>query len=201
MAEPSKKLEIVTLEVRPEEETKLRYLAMEIAKGIEEPKDILAKLKWSEEDYQEIIGTRVFKDMLAQYTGEWQSASNTKKRVELKSAVNIEAALPDFYAAMINPNEPLMARVKTLEVLGKIARLGGGEPVQGGGVGGGQHFKLEIHMDRGPPTIIEMGGGIPVESPEFTLESSEFENFVVGEPVNVIVEQSSLLADQEWEDL
>jgi hypothetical protein len=180
-------LPITTLNVNLEDENRLRLLALELAKGIEEPAEILKKLEWSEEDYEEIASSRVFKAMLNQYIQEWRGAGNTQKRVKLKSATNIEAALPDFYAAMINPNEPLMARVKTLEILGKFSGLGVGENVPVAGGATGQYFKLEIHMDRGSPPIIIDGGTAGDVEP--TLESKQ--EFV----------QSHLLDSQPWEDL
>ena len=162
MPEVTQKLPITTLNVKFEDENRLRLLALELAKGIEDPSEILKKLEWSEEDYNEIKESRIFKAMLNQYIQEWRGAGNTQKRVKLKSAVNIEAALPDFYAAMINPNEPLMARVKTLEVLGKLGGLGNSEPIVGPVGGNGQYFKLEIHMDRDRPPIIIDGGTFPI---------------------------------------
>lgn len=208
MVEVIKKLEITTLNVNLADENRLRFLALELAKGIYEPNEILDKLGWTEQDYEEIANSRVFKSMLRQYISEWRGAGNTKKRVQLKSIINIEAALPDFYTAMINPNEPLMARVKTLEILSKLGGLGGSEPpVSGGNGGNGQYFKLEIHMDRGAPPIIIDGGptvppmsgdsmlsGVGVLPQEFTPESKQIDG-------QVELPQSELLADQPWEEL
>jgi hypothetical protein len=204
---------ITTLNVNLEDENRLRFLALELAKGIEEPEIILKRLGWNEDDYDEIKQSRVFKAMLRTYSEEWQGASNTQKRVRLKSAVNIEAALPDFYTAMINPNEPLMARVKTLEILGKLGGLGGSETIAGqNGVGGnGQYFKLEIHMDRDRPPIIIDGGTLsrvetgepalgpaPEGEPNLTPESIKLGQSTLS---SSSLSQSSLLNDVEWEDL
>lgn len=195
----AKKLEITTLNIKLEDENKLRFLALELAKGVLEPEELLEQLGWDEDDYNEISKSRIFRQMLRDYKTEWNGAGNTKKRVQLKSVVNIEAALSNFYAAMIDPNEPLMARVKTLEILGKLGGLGQSETVGMGANGGGngQYFKLEIHMDRGAPPIIIDGGVVggtigqraePVFS-EDTPESNEG------------ITQSALLQDQNWDEL
>lgn len=188
---PPKPIPSVALNVNFEDEKRLRVLAMELAKGIEEPEKVLKKLQWDEADYAEISQSRIFQAMLSQYIQEWNGAGNTQRRVKLKSAVNIEAALPDFYSAMINPNEPLMARVKTLEVLSKIGGLGVSEAVsnQNSSGGNGQYFKLEIHLDRDKPPIIIDAGVMP--------------DPVLGEdtPESKELHQSELLDDQPFEEL
>lgn len=200
----AKKLEITTLNIKLEDENKLRFLALELAKGVLEPEELLEKLGWDEDDYNEISKSRIFRQMLRDYKTEWNGAGNTKKRVQLKSVVNIEAALSNFYAAMIDPNEPLMARVKTLEILGKLGGLGQTEAVNGVGAGGnGQYFKLEIHMDRGAPPIIINGGVIDGGTVGQMAESVFLEDTPESNEgiTHGTLSQSALLADQPWEDL
>jgi hypothetical protein len=138
-----------------DDEFRLRELAAGLAKGVEEDQVLLARLGFTREDYDELTQTRTFKVILDQAFGEWGDASNTHKRIKLKAAVNVEEALPSFYQAMINTNEPLSSRVKVLEIVSKIGGLGNPEPVA---AGVGQYFKLEINLGIGkPPLVIEHG--------------------------------------------
>lgn len=135
------------------DEQRLRELAMAFAKGVEDDNALLARLGFSREDYEELAQTRTFKAMLEQAQGEWEAAANTRKRIRLKAAINIEQSLPSFYDAMIDPKEPLSSRVKVLEVVARIGDLSTPELQP---AGGGQYFKLEINLGQNkPPIIIE----------------------------------------------
>ena len=139
-----------------DDERRLRELANGMAKDVEDTDKLLTRLGFTREDYNELVETRKFKAMLTEAASEWEGANNTRKRIELKAAINVEHALPDFYAAMINPNEPLSSRVKALEVVARIGKLGNPE-VQA--AGGGQFFKLEINLDGHRETLTM--GAIP----------------------------------------
>lgn len=135
------------------DEQRLRELAMAFAKGVEDDNALLARLGFSREDYEELAQTRTFKAMLEQARGEWDAAANTRKRIRLKAAINIEQSLPSFYDAMIDPKEPLSSRVKVLEVVARIGDLSTPELQP---AGGGQYFKLEINLGQNkPPIVIE----------------------------------------------
>ena len=131
------------LELTDADEDRLRTLANELAKGIEDEADLLKRLGFTRADYDALAETRMFRQMLAQATSEWDGASNTQKRIKLKAAVNVEQALPSFYTAMTNPKEPLASRVKVLEVVSRIGQLGMQEAQM---AGSGQFFKLEINL-------------------------------------------------------
>ena len=152
-----------------DDERRLRELANGMAKDVEDTDKLLTRLGFTREDYNELVETRKFKAMLTEAASEWEGANNTRKRIELKAAINVEHALPDFYAAMINPNEPLSSRVKALEVVARIGKLGNPE-VQA--AGGGQFFKLEINLDGHRETLTM--GAIP-SSPEETYSESNGE--------------------------
>lgn len=138
-----------------DDEKRLRELATSLAKGIEDPKLLIERLGFTSEDYQELAESHTFKAMLNEAIAEWQGASNTHKRVKLKAAVNVEAALPHFYHAMTNDKEPLSSKVKALEIMARIGQLGNPEIMP---QGPGQYFKLEINLGQGiAPVIIENG--------------------------------------------
>lgn len=147
-----------TLEITDADEDRLRTLANELAKGIEDEEDLLKRLGFTRADYDMLAQTRMFKQMLDQAASEWIGASNTQKRIKLKAAVNVEQALPSFYTAMTNPKEPLASRVKVLEVVSRIGQLGMPEAQM---AGSGQFFKLEINLGAARETITIAGGAIP----------------------------------------
>ena len=134
-----------------DDEKRLRDLANGIAKDVEDIDKLLERLGFTREDYDELVGTRTFKSILAQAASEWEGASNTHKRIKLKAAINIEQALPHFFSEMTNPTEPLSSKVKAFEAVSRVAGLGNPELVQ---AGGGQFFKLEINLGGDKPPVI-----------------------------------------------
>jgi hypothetical protein len=143
--------------MQPDEELRLRELANELAKDVEEGPEILKRLGFSTAEYEELCGTNMFRAMLDQAFMEWGGVVNTPKRVKLKAAVNIENGLPDMFQAMVNANEPLASRVKVFEVMARIGGLGNPEPMH---MDNGQSFNLTIHLDPrasagAPPIVIE----------------------------------------------
>ena len=135
----------------PNDELKLRTLASELAKDIEELPVILTRLGISQSEYETLCETKMFRGMLDQAYHEWQGATNTGKRIKLKAAINIEEALPSMHAAIINDKENLASRVKAFEVMARIGGLGNPEPAA---MGQGAMFQLTIHLDDGKPPII-----------------------------------------------
>ena len=135
------------------DEQRLRELANGIARGVEDDDLLLQRLGFTRQDYDELCQTRMFKAMLNEATSEWEGAANTRKRIELKAAISVEQALAHFYQEMISAKEPLSSKVKALEVVARIGKLGNPDPVS---AGAGQYFKLEINLGGGkPPLILE----------------------------------------------
>ena len=128
------------------DEQRLRELAVGMARGMEDEDELLRRLGFTRADYGELSETRTFKLILSQATSEWEGANNTRKRIEMKAAVNVEQALPHFYRAMTDEKEPLSSKVKTLEIVARIGKLGNPEVAAGGS---GQFFKLEINLGGG----------------------------------------------------
>ena len=134
-----------------DDERRLRELANGVAKDIEDIDKLLERVGFTRDDYNELCETRVFKDMLTQATSEWEGASNTHKRIKLKAALNIEAALHHFYHAMVKETEPLSSRVKAFEAVARVGGLGNPELLP---AGGGQFFKLEINLGEGKAPLV-----------------------------------------------
>jgi hypothetical protein len=160
----------------------LRNLANGIVRQIEDPNVIIKRLGFTSEEYVALTETRAFRLMLLQAQAEWEGAGNTHKRIKLKAAVNIEEALPHFYHAMIDPKEPLSAKVKAFEVVSKVAGLGIPEPVA---AGNGQFFKLEINLGAGMPALSY--GITPIV--EAVVEESSY-SIATAEEVNQIIREA-----------
>jgi hypothetical protein len=168
-----------SLVITAQDEQRLRELAQGVAKDIEDIPDLVKRLSFSMDDYEELCTTKVFRAMLDEALNEWQGANNTHKRVKLKAATNVELALPSFYSAMTNPAETLAARVKALEVISRIGGLGNPEPVL---AGAGSAFNLTIHLDEGG--------------------SARARDIVInGEPTSPHYSQSDLLSSLPFEEL
>lgn len=169
------------LTLRANDEQRLRELATGMAKGVEDDDQLLARLGFTRDDYDELSQTRTFKLILNQAVSEWEGAGNTHKRIRLKAAINVETALPSFYQAMVNEAEPLSSRVKALEVVARIGNLGNPDVLP---PGGGQFFKLEINLGQGrhEQIVIEQTAGesypreLPIEEDARPRISSVWKN-------------------------
>jgi hypothetical protein len=160
------------LAINRADEQRLRELASGVAKDIEDVNELLKRMGFSRDEYEELCETRVFKVMLEEAYSEWSGANNTPKRVKLKAAINIELSLPSFYKAMTDMKEPLSSRVKAFEIMARIGGLGNPEPVL---AGGGNSFNLTIQLDgsgsKPPREIVINGSAIPA-LPSNTLEGN-----------------------------
>ena len=177
------------------EEIRLRELARGIITGIEEPEDVLKRLEFTLDEYTALTETRMFRLMLTQAQSEWDGASNTHKRIKLKAAVNIEEALPHFYKAMVNPNEPLSSKVKAFEAISKVAGLGQPEPVA---AGNGQFFNLQINLGAGV-TPLSFGANPNAALKETIVEAIRGTDYAIAtaEEVQALIKEAQGLGTQE----
>jgi hypothetical protein len=139
--------------ISAQDELRLRTLASELAKDIEDLPIILTRLGLTQPEYEELCETKMFRGMLDQAYHEWQGATNTGKRIKLKAAINIEEALPSMHAAIVNEKENLASRVKAFEVMARIGGLGNPEPIA---AAQGATFQLTIHLSNGSDISLPM---------------------------------------------
>lgn len=133
------------------EEQKLRMLAIEMAKDIADPLEVLRALGLTYIDYQIVKESRAFKTMYNAALVEWTSAGNTQKRVKFKAAAAVEDVLDVFYDEMKNKETPLSSRVELLKTMARFGGIGNEEAAL---PNNGQFFKLEIHLDGKKDPII-----------------------------------------------
>lgn len=137
-----------------EEQARLMHvLAQEIARGYLAHDQILHNLGLSEEDYDVIERQGIFQKLLAGAIAEWNSATNTAKRIKLKSQWAVEETIPTMVAFMTDPKEPLSARVETFKTIARIGQLGNPEPPTPGDGSNGFHIEINIGQGVAPITI------------------------------------------------
>jgi hypothetical protein len=113
-----------TIPVSVYDEVKLVKLARQIAMGIKDLPDILFEHSLTLREWDEIKVLPAFGRMLEGEVKAWEGADNTVGRLKLKTAAMLEEYLPELYARLNDREEPLMAKIKALELTAKIAGFG-----------------------------------------------------------------------------
>ena len=105
----------------------LLKLAREIAMDIRPVEEILEIHKIDNGNWENIQKNPYFQGILSSEVEAWQSANNTSERLKIKSLAMVEEALPEFYARMHDPKEPLPAKTDVLKTIAKFAGVGGSD--------------------------------------------------------------------------
>lgn len=114
------------------DDMKLVKLAREIAMGIKDIPDVLFDNSLTQAEFEQIQRLPHFAKMLSSEVAAWASAVNTAERVKLKAGAMIEEYLPELYARLNDRDEPMMAKIKALETISKMAGFGATDiPVAG----------------------------------------------------------------------
>lgn len=124
-----------TVPVGMYDDVKLVKLAREIAMGIKDLPDILFDNGLTQMEFASIQVLPHFAKMLDAEVAAWQSAVNTNDRVKLKAGAMLEEYLPELYARLNDREEPLMAKIKAVEHLSKMAGFGDRDIQQAGSPG------------------------------------------------------------------
>lgn len=106
------------------DDIKLVKLAREIAMGLKDLPDVLFDNALTQREFEEIQRLPHFAGMLAAGRREWADLGSTEDRVRVKSAAMLEEFLPELYARLNDRDEPLMAKIKALEHIAKLAGIG-----------------------------------------------------------------------------
>lgn len=126
------------------DEVKLVKLARQIAMGISDLPDILFSHGLTLREFDEIKQLPAFNRMLTSEITAWEGAANTPARLRLKTAAMLEEYLPELYARLNDRTEPLMGKVKALELTAKLA--GFGERVEGTATAPGDRVQVIINL-------------------------------------------------------
>lgn len=137
-----------TIPVGVYDDIKLVKLARQIAMGIKDLPDVLFDNSLTLREWDEIKQLPAFGRMLEQEVKAWEGASNTSDRVRIKAASMLEEYLPELYARLNDRNEPLMAKMKALELVTKVAGFGNADIPQAGSPGD----KVQVIINLGADT-------------------------------------------------
>jgi len=140
-----------TIPVGVYDEAKLVKLARQIAMGIKELPDILFDNSLTLREFDEIKQLPAFNRMLESEVKAWEGADNTTARLRLKSAAMLEEYLPELYARLNDREEPLMAKIKALELTAKMAGFGDKDTAPAGNPGD----KVQVVINLGADTRVE----------------------------------------------
>lgn len=103
------------------DEAKLVKLARQIAMGIKELSEVLFDNSLTLREFEVIKQLPHFNNILIAEMKAWEGGANTNERLRRKSAAMIEEYLPELYARLNDREEPLMAKIKALELASKMA--------------------------------------------------------------------------------
>lgn len=100
---------------------KVSALVRDLAQNMYDIDVILKRHNLTEQQYRFLADNEYFKSALQQFTVDWNTASNTQKRLALEAAIYLEDGLPNVAARMNKPTEPLADVVALVKVLAEIA--------------------------------------------------------------------------------
>lgn len=132
-------------------------LAREIAIEHHDTETILRRYQIDQETWSKIKSNPRFSQLLEAEIIAWQSATNTKERVQLNTSAMVEEALPELNSRLHDPKEALNHKVELLKVLTKIAGM---DRVEREGAGG-DGFHITINM--GEDTKLEFNKKAPAQ--------------------------------------
>lgn len=130
------------------DEIKLVKLARQIAMGIKDLPDVLFEHNLTLREWDEIRVLPAFGRVLEGEVKAWEGAVNTPDRVRIKAASMLEEYLPEMYARLNDRTEPLMAKMKAVELISKIAGFGQTDLPQQGSPGD----KVQVIINLGSDT-------------------------------------------------
>lgn len=134
----------MNLPVLSGDETKLIRLARDIAVDMQPVDVLLDAYGISPDQFAQIATNQRFIDLLTAERTAWLSALNTHERVKLKAGALVEEWLPELYARMNDPKEPLNAKVEAGKLAARLAGMGlTTANVEGGG---GERFSININL-------------------------------------------------------
>lgn len=99
-------------------------IAREIAIDHYTPEEISERYKLGEEQWQRIINSPRFKELVHQEIVSWQSATNTSERTKLKAAAMLEEWLPEAFTRMHDAAETLSAKTELAKLVARLAGAG-----------------------------------------------------------------------------
>jgi hypothetical protein len=129
----------------------LSLLAKEIAADIKPVETILSEYGIDQGDFASIRNNDRFKVFLHNARIGWNSAQNVEERLKQRAAVTLEESMPEMFARLHDPKEPLSAKAQIGELLRKISGVGSVTA----GTAGTEKFSLVINIGSGEVKAID----------------------------------------------
>lgn len=155
------------------DEAKLVKLARQIAMGIKDLGDILFDNDLTLREWDEIKQLPLFSRTLESEVKAWAGADNTHARLKLKSAAMLEEYLPELYARLNDRQEPLMAKMKAVELVSKIAGFGDREVSPAGNPGDKVHVIINLGADHRAEYVKQLPHKVIEHEPATVQQSFE----------------------------
>jgi hypothetical protein len=106
------------------EEQRLRALARELAMGIKDVETILKDHGLRRKELDGLLRSPYFKMMYDDALAAWNSNLNARQRVDVKTMIMVEEALPEMYALLMDRTQPLAGKVELFKTLQRGAGIG-----------------------------------------------------------------------------
>lgn len=100
---------------------KVAALVLELVQEMYDRSVILKKYSLDDAQFATLEQNEFFQEVMKARTIEWNSASNTQRRLSLEAAIALEDGLPNVAARMSKPTEPLGEVVSLVKVLAEMA--------------------------------------------------------------------------------
>jgi hypothetical protein len=128
-------------------------VAAEIAAELSTPDEIRARYKITDEQWDVMRKSPIFRDMVATAIKEFRGDLNAKKRIQLKAAIAAEDSLPQLYSMVYDKTIPAQSRIDAYKQLADLAEVGARSSKGTEGRDPGEGFTLIINFPTGPRTV------------------------------------------------
>lgn len=154
------------------DDAKLVKLAREIAMGMKELSDILENHGLTQAQLDALMTAPNFRALLSSEVEAWASAMNTQERIKVKSGAMLEEFLPELYSRLNDRNEPMMAKIKAMELISKIAGFGERDIAPAGTPGD----KVQVIINLGADVKLQYDKQLPRQVIDVTPEPTPTES-------------------------
>lgn len=169
-------------EQREELKEDVRPLAKDIAKELVPWKVTVAKHGITETEFNDLLDTPLFQEVLTEECAKWKSPENTATRVQAKSQFSVEDGLLSISKIVGDPKVNPVVRVKAFSEMIKVAGTDNvaTNRAQGGGGSRMDAFSISINLggNKGP---VRVSGSIESDE-DGTVEEETL--FIPAEPEN-----------------
>lgn len=133
------------------------------------PEQIRERYGFPRNEWDILVNSPRFIQVLCTERAAWQSALNTPSRIKLKSAAVVEEFLPEAYRRLHDPKELLSAKVSLLAQIAKFAAIEMGEKANSGD--NSPNDKISININIGSDAITFDSTRTLDLTPEVTAEA------------------------------